>query len=1175
MVARRGDLHIFREALISRTQKHTGAIKALQFNPHRSELIATCGTKGELYITDLNNASNPFRLGAAAARPDDIEALDWNKKVPHIMATASSGGFVTVWDVKDKKERLTLNNYGRKSVSAVAWDPDLPTKLATAVSLDQEPVILLWDLRNPSAPERILKGHEQGVLSLSWCGQDTDLLLSCGKDNRNICWNPHTGDVLGEFPIVTNWTFQTRWSPRQPTLLATASFDGKIVVQTLQNTNAKIDQSATDATTQVADGADFFSNPQIQPQASSFSLPKAPKWLKRPVGASFGFGGKLIKFTATEETPQKSKTEILTIAGDSTLESAITGFHTALKEDDLPQLCEAKVVEAQTDENKNDWKIIQTLVSETPRKGLLTYLGFSLSDSTVAGDDQTESSATAQTDAQTNGVKKDNSNRLSSFFDSNNLDNQDFLADLAASKGGRTNNPFQIFTGSESEADKKITRALMLGSFEEALDICLKESRMSEAFMIAICGGQKCIDKAQAAYFAQQANGPNYLRLLASVVGKNLWDIVYNADLENWSEVMATLCTYASETEFPDLCEALGDRLEENSSSRKDASFCYLAGSKLDKVVPIWIHEMQDAERSRSESAGDESAFSIHVQVLQSFIEKVSVFRKATRYEDKETQNKTSDWHLDPLYKIYAEYADVLSTYGQLTLAEDYLNLLPAQYPAAEVARNRVKRATATGSSATTQKNTPAIASVSSGYAPSVVRPRDSAQAQQMPLMAPAAQPAPAPYAPSNPYGPPSTFQSPYQQPSASPYAPTGGFGGAYQPPVQSIPPSEPPKPTAPPAARNANGTNWNDLPEMFKPPTSRRGTPGPATTITSPFVNTPDGSTAALPAGPPQSMQSRNVAPLPPPPKGFGPPQTSSPLIEQPPRPTSSAANAYAPIQPASTQSIPTPQPPMPRGPSPYNPPPSAAPPSNRYAPAPGSQSSAQPGLSGPPPGGRVIAPNPYMQPPAAQTPPPFRAQPGPPPAQGPPPRGPLPAARAPPPSTQGNAPPPPQGPPRGASVGPPPSGATPISRPSTAQSYTSSSGDRSNISIEDQPIFQILSTELQRIKGRAPANYKAHVEDTEKRFNLLFEQLNNRSIAPENITLLRDLAQTLQARDFDPAQEIFTRLTQQMGQSPPWMVLFPKFPPLCTPLIFLLGRLETFHQHEPGDACLKAASV
>lgn len=73
-------------------------------------------------------------MGNSLARADDFECLDWNKNVPHILATGSSGGFVTVWDVKTKKESLTLNNLGRKAVSAVAWDPDKVRE--SAIDLD-------------------------------------------------------------------------------------------------------------------------------------------------------------------------------------------------------------------------------------------------------------------------------------------------------------------------------------------------------------------------------------------------------------------------------------------------------------------------------------------------------------------------------------------------------------------------------------------------------------------------------------------------------------------------------------------------------------------------------------------------------------------------------------------------------------------------------------------------------------------------------------------------------------------------------------------------------------------------------------------------------------------------------------------------------------------------------
>ena len=113
---------------MSRTTKHTGAIKSLQFNPLKPQIVATAGAKGELFIYDINDISNPFKLGSATA--SDLECVAWNRKVPHILATGGSSGAITVWDLKTKKPTLTLNNH-RKAVGAIAWDPNNATKLLT------------------------------------------------------------------------------------------------------------------------------------------------------------------------------------------------------------------------------------------------------------------------------------------------------------------------------------------------------------------------------------------------------------------------------------------------------------------------------------------------------------------------------------------------------------------------------------------------------------------------------------------------------------------------------------------------------------------------------------------------------------------------------------------------------------------------------------------------------------------------------------------------------------------------------------------------------------------------------------------------------------------------------------------------------------------------------------
>lgn len=884
-------------------------------------------------------------------------------------------------------------------------------------------------------------------------------MLSCGKDNRTICWNPQTGHAYGEFPIVTNWTFQTRWNPHYPSILATASFDGKVTVQTIQNTKPTTPQ-APGPRSPALDGEAFFNNAQSGPQTAAFSLPKPPRWLERPIGASFGFGGKVVSFRPadTSATPasRKSTLRITQFSVDGGIGDATAAFEKALAEGDLASICRSRIEQARTDEEKADWEVIQTLISDNPRRKLVEFLGFSEEEASAAENApkvnvEEDQVSDLPSDAQANGPKTGAAKhkRLSSFFDISG-DGDNFLSDLSATKEAKTYNPFHIYTGGESASDRQITKALILGQFETAMDICLREDRMSDAIMVAICGGQECIKKAQAAYFAKKTNSPNYVRLLASVVGANLWDVVHNVDLSNWKEAMATLCTFASEKEFPDLCEALGDRMEDaikssddKSDLRKNASFCYLAGSKLDKVVAIWIEETKEDEAAGYETGDADSTFSLHARSLQNLIEKVTVFREVTKFEDPDL-NQTSDWKLAPLYDKYTEYADVVAGHGFLDVAEKYLDMLPPRYAAAEVARNRVKQATRKAAPQHAPQPAAKQATLPTRQAartqPNV---RGPAQVQQAP-----AAPGPAattPYAPGMPPQPQAASAGPtgytpmgYQQPQQQQYNQgPNQFGGYYPGPGAAVPP--PPRnmnaatPTAPPPPRAAEG-NWNDAPMVTKPPAARRGTPGLG--APAPPSTFPGQSQVAFqpPPAAPFTTQQRATPPLPPPPKGPAPPprMTSPPMVgapssmQHPERPPSATRNPYAPSlggQPGSGMAPPM----VPRGASPYNPPPTGATPSSRYAPAApsqGMQGMHAPDLQGrplpPPPqgGGRPGSqPNPYAPQPSSYAPQQSMA----PPMQGQMPPGPANSAFGQPPMQGAPAQGPPQGPPQGLPQGPP----------------------------------------------------------------------------------------------------------------------------------------------------------
>lgn len=1143
------------DAEIAHTSKHSGAIKSLQFNPLKPQILATAGDKGELWIHDVNDIENPLRLGNAAARSDDIECVAWNRKVSHILATGGSGGFVTVWDLKTKKASLTLNN-NRKRVSAIAWDPQNSTKLLTATPDDSAPVILLWDLRNSNAPERTLQGHEQGVLSLSWCEQDSDLLISSGKDNRTVIWNPQTGERYGEFPEVTNWTFLTRFNPHNPSLSATASFDGKIAIQTLQNTNASTTQTAAQNN---LDGEDFFTSAQTQPQGSSFSLPKAPAWMQRPIGASFGFGGKVVVFrknSVASGHPRSSKISISQFSVDSDVSAQAEKFETAVQSGDLKQICQSHLEQAKTDDEKADWLVMDTLVAEDPRQQVISHLGFSKDDQVTNGDEEKETLEGEEAEApKENGVKKASHKRMTSIFDG--ADGDDFLSGLAANKGAKTEDPFHLLSEGNTALEDQVTKALMLGNFAKAADTCLKEDRIADAFIIANCGGKELVDKVQAAYLSNRKGSPSYLRLLSSVIAGNLWDVVYNADLANWKETMATLCTFAQPNEFPDLCEALGDRILE-SGSRKDASFCYLVGSKLEKVVSIWIEELSETEQAEMKEPSEDSTFSVHARSLQQFIEKVTIFRNVTKFQDSET-GLSSDWKLSALYDKYVEYADIVAAHGLLSVAQKYLDLLPPSYSAAQVARDRVRLATQR-STAQAAARQPATASRTASRAqPSRTQPsRAQPVGYQPPQPAvpaaanPYAPPAPVqspsanPYAPpapvqtpsANPYAPPSTipaanpYAPPGSAPAANPYAPSpsatfgqpqqayGAFGQApIAPPPMAGPPRSGTPGSNPPLLRAKDVGDWNDVPMVTKAP-PRRSTPRTAP-VTAPFPGQQGSGVPPPPQSPYGAPPRATPTPPPPPPKAgqAGPPRVTSPLAGPPQaRPPPTASNAYAPPPGAA-----------PRTASPYGAPPAGPAPSSRYAPAPAAQQFSQPPAASMPPPAAASRPppaNPYAAPPAG--PGQFAPSPYAPAATptGQPPVAPPPSSFGPPPTAQTAATPP-----------PPRSAPSPAAPPPKARHPA---GDRSHIPASAQNMVDALSRDMQRVASKAPQNFAPQVKDTQKRLNLLFDHLNNEELVkPDTIAQLSQLANALESKDYGEAHQIQVNIhenkTEECGN---WMV-------------------------------------
>ena len=101
------------------------------------------------------------------------------------------------------------------------------------------------------------------------------------------------------------------------------------------------------------------------------AVPPPPKWLKRPCGATFGFGGKLISFSEKTRAAR-----IDNIAEDASLYQRFTSLQAAMAPGgDLSGFCTERS-QSSTAEEAESWAFMRVLLSEDCRGELLRYLQF-------------------------------------------------------------------------------------------------------------------------------------------------------------------------------------------------------------------------------------------------------------------------------------------------------------------------------------------------------------------------------------------------------------------------------------------------------------------------------------------------------------------------------------------------------------------------------------------------------------------------------------------------------------------------------------------------------------------------------------------------------------------------------------------------------------------------------
>ncbi|PNJ52407.1 SEC31A isoform 9 [Pongo abelii] len=660
-----------KEVVIAQNDKHTGPVRALDVNIFQTNLVASGANESEIYIWDLNNFATPMTPGAKTQPPEDISCIAWNRQVQHILASASPSGRATVWDLRKNEPIIKVSDHSnRMHCSGLAWHPDVATQMVLASEDDRLPVIQMWDLRFASSPLRVLENHARGILAIAWSMADPELLLSCGKDAKILCSNPNTGEVLYELPTNTQWCFDIQWCPRNPAVLSAASFDGRISVYSIMGGSTDgLRQKQVDKLSSSFGNLDPFGTGQPLPplqipqQTAQHSivlpLKKPPKWIRRPVGASFSFGGKLVTFEnvrmpshqGAEQQQQQHHVFISQVVTEKEFLSRSDQLQQAVQSQGFISYCQKKIDVSQTEFEKNVWSFLKVNFEDDSRGKYLELLGYRKEDlgkkialalNKVDGANVAlkDSDQVAQSDGEESPAAEE---QLLGEHIKEEKEESEFLP----SSGGTFN------ISVSGDIDGLITQALLTGNFESAVDLCLHDNRMADAIILAIAGGQELLARTQKKYFAKSQS--KITRLITAVVMKNWKEIVESCDLKNWREALAAVLTYAKPDEFSALCDLLGTRLENEGDSllQTQACLCYICAGNVEKLVACWT-KAQDGS---------------HPLSLQDLIEKVVILRKAVQL----TQAMDTSTVGVLLAAKMSQYANLLAAQGSIAAALAFL----------------------------------------------------------------------------------------------------------------------------------------------------------------------------------------------------------------------------------------------------------------------------------------------------------------------------------------------------------------------------------------------------------------------------------------------------------------------------------------------------------------------
>ncbi|XP_055916700.1 protein transport protein Sec31A [Eupeodes corollae] len=660
--------------VVARQDSHTGPVRGLDFNPFQTNLLASVASESEIFVWDLNNTATHMTPGTKTQPLEDVQNVAWNRQVQHILASVFSSRCV-IWDLRKNEQIIKLSDsQSRVRWNAVQWHPDVATQIWLASEEDQAPVVQMWDLRYATAPAKTMQIHQRGILGMSWCSKDSDMIVSCGKDNRIYCWNPNSehpeGEILSEVAVTPYWYSDVQWCPKNPALIASSSLDGNVSIYSLFGGT----QQQVQTSNKIADSFPGINNldqvamPLNSNQITYSDPSKPPKWMKKQSGVKFGFGGKLLSFNS-----QSKSVKIQQILTDKDFLERAGNFEKALADGSFIEFCRTKADEVSNQDNRYLWYFLKANFETDPKEEILNLLGYNTEDISTKFSQYLRNETTVDDNIELI------TNRINTL--THETAKKDLNLNCESKKSGEITETTidSISNLKNDDLESLISEAIITGNIEAAVELCFETGRPAEALAIASTAGIEFLTKTQERFLKKR--NCNLSNIISALITRDWMDFVSRCSIDSWKKALVAVLKHG-DRKVVNICEKLGDRLLAESSQieyTKNALLCYICAGNVDKVIEAF-HQLKRLEKSNAEYELDNTEF-------QELAEIAMVLSKSL-----ETQGIV----IEPEGK-FAEltylYGTLLADLGGINIASAYVFALgPSTHPNLDDLRDRLDK---------------------------------------------------------------------------------------------------------------------------------------------------------------------------------------------------------------------------------------------------------------------------------------------------------------------------------------------------------------------------------------------------------------------------------------------------------------------------------------------------